>query len=356
LAGEGAVIASVLHIGAGKCGSSALQTMLSQHPVLGDEQSSRMRYAAINKDGMLFHGSALTHKAQGTPWGYLSTVNVGLLASLADSHVRKLSDELHSICGNSERLLLSNEGWINEYKVFKESDLLTRLGLKVTVVVYVRPPVEWLNSAWWQWGAWSGVGLDQWLNNQLAMVRWHDMISPWLSLQNVEKVTVRLLPSDVISDFCDVMNLPRMPSERSNRGLPGTLLRIFQRHRDLRTSPHDSAGDFVFAKYLGHLTNDPTPWVMGPYRIRKILEATKESNLRLLSLLDDDSRKVMEEEGKWWLESAYSDKKKSFEGVVNQTDPHLEQITVAALSSLLKLENENRDLRNRLKKLSQKSE
>jgi len=349
----GVVIEAVLHIGAGKCGSSALQTMLGQHPVLGDTQGIKTHYVAIKKDGALLHGEALSHQAKALPWGYMASVNASLLAELPDAQIKKLSGDVRAISGDVDRLLLSNEGWINDCKIFQESNLLDRLGFNTSIVAYVRPPVEWLNSAWWQWGAWSGVPFERWLDYELLRVRWFDLIEPWLGLKNVDKVIVRLLPSDVISDFCDVINVPRLPSERRNRGLPGTLLRIYQRHRELRKTPHDSAGDFVFAEHLGHLSNDPTPWVMGPYRIRKILAETKGSNLRLLSMLDEESGKHMEEDGKWWDESAYADRQKSFEGQVDLSATHLEQIAVAALTSLLELKNENRSLRSRLDKLTQ---
>jgi len=275
-------------------------------------------------------------------------VSAGLLAALPEPRIRELSDELRLISGGADRILLSNEGWINERRIFEQSGLLGRLGLNVTVVAYVRPPVEWLNSAWWQWGAWSGIPLDEWLGHHLAKVRWYELISSWIGQANVEKVIVRLLTSDVVNDFCDVIQVPRLPSTRSNRGLPGTVLRLYQRHRELRPSPHDSAGDFVFAKHLGHLPDDPTPWVMGPYRIRRVLEATAESNKRLLELLDDDARKSMESDARWWDEVAYAEKKKSSEGQIELTTRQLEKIAVAALSSIRELENENRDLRKRL--------
>lgn len=347
---------AVLHIGAGKCGSSALQTTLSQNPVLGDESSSKTRYVAIRHDGPPLHGEALSRHASVAPWGYVASVSAGLLAQLPESRIRELSDQLHQISGSADRILLSNEGWINECRIFEQSGLLARLGLDAEVVAYVRPPVEWLNSAWWQWGAWSGIPIDKWLGNHLAKVRWHELISSWIDQAKVQKVTVRLLTSDVVSDFCDVVQVPRLPGTSSNRGLPGTVLRLYQRHRELRASPHDSAGDFVFAKYLGSLSDDPTPWVMGPYRIRRILEATQESNRRLLELLDDDSRTSMEGDGRWWDEAAYADKKKSSEGPVEPSVRQLEQIAVAALSSIRQLEDENRDLRKRLQAITQHQE
>jgi len=265
-----------------------------------------------------------------------------------------MSRELRLLTDSNDRVLLSNEGWINEYKTFEKSDLLTKLGLTCTVIVYVRPPVEWLNSAWWQWGAWSGTPLDKWLNANLEKVQWHDLIAPWKNLQGVEKVSVRLLPLDVVTDFYNAIEVPPIPSKRSNSGLPGTILRLYQRHPGLRKSPHDSAGDFVFSKYFGHIADDPTPWVLGPYMIKKILESTRESNTKLMGLLDEESRALMENDSRWWDAAAFSDKKKSPPTVENLSPPRLEEILVTAMRSIRKLEDENRELKNNLHKLSEK--
>jgi len=43
----------ILHIGAGKCGSSALQTVLSQNPELGISRDGSVRYASIQSNGEL---------------------------------------------------------------------------------------------------------------------------------------------------------------------------------------------------------------------------------------------------------------------------------------------------------------
>jgi hypothetical protein len=323
--------------------------------VLGSSNDVRTRYVALRHEAPSLHGRDLKSGAANTPWGYVSSVSAGLLSGLPDSALQAIRKELIDISGGRDRIMLSNEGWINEYEIFEGSGLLPALGLNCTVVVYVRPPVEWLNSAWWQWGAWAGVSLDQWLNAHLAKVRWHDLIVPWKSLPGVERVIVRLLPSDVIADFCNVIGIPPIPGKRSNSGLPGTILRLYQRHRELRKSSHDSANDFVLSRHFGHIANDPTPWVIGPYKIKKIVESTRKSNTDLMNLLDADSRASMENDPRWWDAAAFADKKKSALSVENLPLARLEEIAVAALSSIRELEGENRSLRRRLNELSEKS-
>jgi hypothetical protein len=53
------VVDVVLHIGGGKCGSSAIQTALTRQPVLSKEDGGRVGYGFIDNSGRLFHGAQI---------------------------------------------------------------------------------------------------------------------------------------------------------------------------------------------------------------------------------------------------------------------------------------------------------
>jgi hypothetical protein len=71
----------ILHIGASKCGSSALQTMFTEHPVLERRDGTRVAYAAVDGQGSVRHGEKL--RASNGIRGYCSSVNAKNLAEFS---------------------------------------------------------------------------------------------------------------------------------------------------------------------------------------------------------------------------------------------------------------------------------
>ena len=343
------VTSAVLHIGAGKCGSSAIQTAFSRQPFLGSDRNGGVQYVVVGPDGSLRAGDAMANSVEGTVEGYFSSVSAKDLAALPSATLDRLARQMANVAGEGGRLVLSHEGWLNEYPVFQKSRLLHKLGLDCEVVVYVRPPVEWLNSAWWQWGAWSGVPFNRWFRHHLERVCWHDRLAHWFGMEHVGRVTLRVLPNDVVSDFCSVLNIPPIQSNRNNTSLPGSVLRLFQRHRELRPGPHDSAIDFVLSRHFGELGDSP-PWVLGQKRVAQIMEETRESNLRLLDCLDEVSRIAMRDDPRWWDAKAFADRKRK-PAMTQAPDPDaLDQLAARALKVIWELDDENRQLRKSLVK------
>ena len=336
---------AILHIGAGKCGSSALQTALSMHPDPGDGFS---HYASICSDGSLLSGSALKESAAHNPYGYSSSINTKELVSLSAGKTKALSKQLENTARSQGRIILSNEGWINDASLFRESDILRRLGIECDVVCYVRPQVEWINSAWWQWGAWTAAPLARWVRNSLRSVDWHEKISKWSDVRGINKISVRLLPEDIVSDFCGLLGVAALPASQNNTSLPGSILRLFQGHSCLRPDAHSSAIDFILSRYIA-VEDDPTPWVLGPNIIEKIISETRVSNERLLNLLDEESRKAMVVDPRWWDSSAYSARNK--EPVLRKRIHYekLDSVAAQALEAVWKLDQENRQLRKKLR-------
>ncbi|NOY61910.1 MAG: hypothetical protein GXP10_01940 [Gammaproteobacteria bacterium] len=339
---------AIIHIGAGKCGSSALQTVLSQDFKFEGGGNGLVEYAAVRPDGLLLSGEGMLKLAASNPYGYCSSVNAAEIASLSRSKRKVLAKRLSGVCGSSGCVVLSNEGWINESELFKSSDVLQSLKLKCHAVCYVRPPVEWINSAWWQWGAWTGAPFPRWLNGNLMHVRWFEKIEKWQDVKGVEKLTVRLLPKDIVSDFCGVLGVRSPQENRSNVSLPASVLRLYQRHRYLRPDPHSSAIDFVLARYLNGGVNDPTPWVLGPKVIERIIEKTRQSNLRLLTLLDENSKAKIKEDPRWWDPTAFSFRQKEPPMAKKVNPEKLEAIAVQALRAIWELDQENRQLRQKI--------
>lgn len=342
---------AILHAGFGKCGSSALQTALSGQPSLGNAASA-VEYAVLQSASVLSKAS-VTQAANASPFGYQTSIAAKPLAAQSRSALRAKADVLRDLVGTGGTVILSNEGWVNDHDLFAEKKLLVALGLECEVVMYVRPPVEWLNSGWWQWGAWTGARFPRWLNNTLDRVRWADRIKRWQEVPGVEKVTVRLLPDDVVSDFFSIVGVEAGGAkERRNGSLAGGILRMFQHHTELRPGPHESAIDFVLARHLSEVGGS-APWVMGPRPIERTIQATKDSNEQLLHLLDEESAAEMAADARWWDPEAYNDRHREAPHKRALDRDGLDNLAAEAMQRIFELDTENRRLRHQLENLCQ---
>lgn len=295
----------LLHIGGAKCGSSALQTALGLTPRLKGTDGRRWAYAAITKDGELIHGKELRQTAMARPRGYQSSMMALKFTPEQWRHMRQQLDQIPF-----ENVILSNEGW-RDVPASIRDNLLTAFGKPASAIIYVRPQVSLLNSGWWQWGAWEGVGFDEWLKGHLPTTHWARLIRNFSTVTGIKQVTIRVLPRDVVRDFLDFIHVD--PGENDvrppiNKGLPAQILRLFQRHPEmLRPGPHASEIDFVLSRYLD--VKGSTPWVMDRATIEHVIAHCREDNLGLLDMLEPEQQQLMRADEHWWSAEAYAGRK-----------------------------------------------
>lgn len=317
----------ILHVGAPKCGSSAIQTSMSQNPSLHRIDGSAVEYVSIaGRTGQLLRGEQLRKEAERDVHGYVASPKA---ADLLNFDLEQLGSQLHRI---EHDAVLSYEGWISEPG--KWAEILSRIGIKVHVVAYVRPHVDLLNSSWWQWGAWSGQSFDVWMGNRIKANMWWQLLNTWKSLDCVESCTVRLLQGDVVHDFYTRVLRTEAPKEKvlANSSMPSVVLRLFQRKRQLRPGQHDSKIEFMLGRLLD--LQGASPWVLDDHWIERILSETKADNTKLLSLLDEQSAAAMQNDERWWNASAYSDKVAEPHGPIS---PDLEQLEDLSADLILAL-------------------
>lgn len=311
-----------LHVGASKCGSSAIQAALSANPCLEDEAGKDVIYAAIRKHGELITGANI---APDPVRGYVSSTPVENIQKLDDVQFGRLKTQLKRF--RKAHLVLSQESWFLSAGTWGE--MLERLDIEVNVVVYVRPQPLVLNSGWWQWGAWEDTPLDAWVRRRLPRAFWARHVLRWSALPRVRNTTVRLLPRDVVSDFLSVLRcrpLPGSADVQVNAGLPKEVLRLYQRNRILRRHKDDSEIDFALSKAL--TKKGGAPWVLSEATIEHVLRSSREDNLALLDVLDDESRATMKEDASWWDVDAYSGKQLESWEIQTPDTKELEQLCV----------------------------
>ncbi len=322
-----------------KCASSAIQSALSSSEFY--VSNGDILYVEINANGSLVYGENLLIKAKQSPFQYSASVPIETLLLLDDNQIQKIKKELELLLNDYKAIILSNEGWgvkPEQVNTFFESLFDEKKAYEVIVIGYIRPQVDWFNSAWWQWGAWTENSLDRWLGHSLEHVNWYRVIKEWNNLLWVDKIIIRILNSDVISDFMGIINAKFTNNTISNKSLSGILLRFFQFNRELRIDSHDSEIEFILTRWLD-FEKQETPWVLGQKQVENILNHHKEGNTKLLSLLDDESRQLFLKDTRWHSNEKYMSKINEFIKLDELPEDLVEELIYSCENAICKIKH-----------------
>ncbi|NRA98604.1 MAG: hypothetical protein HRU32_02105 [Rhodobacteraceae bacterium] len=298
----------ILHIGAAKVGSSALQSALTWDLEGVDAGQRKAVYTALHPRFGLLHGAELRERARRNPSNYAATPRLGRLSCLETEQQAALARSLDDLCKRYDNVILSGETIYTELFEAGALDFLDKVSAPLCVVFYVRPQVAVANSAWWQWGAWGGESLDHFIDRTAPERMWHRAAKAWLDDGRIQSVNVRLTGPDIAADFFGLLGLDYSPGEtrRSNTSLRGDVLRLFQRHPELRPDAHASAIDFALERGLG--TGPPAPWVIDAEMAQRIIETHRPDNEALLEIIDAECRDAMVADPAWWRTDAFADR------------------------------------------------
>lgn len=306
----------VLHIGAGKCGSSSLQSYLSQNSAHTSRHGHTYEYVAIGGNGKPLRGQNLKNYAAKSPYGYGCYPPIGAngkqLGIILDS-----ATTLRAMKSEDITPILSCEGWVKECEQFTESRVLEKIGLVTDVVLYVRPPLDWINSAYWQWGAWTGAGFERWLKNAHTGVFWGDFAESWRNVPNVRHVQMRLATNDIVTDFmqrieCDLQG----HAQALNSGSSGDFLRFLQRNRIYRFDPHSPQVEFIFNRLITEKSSK-TPWIIEPKLQDWIFQCLGDHYKSLHNYLSPADWETVLGDSRWWDASSYVNREVEDAAAVN---------------------------------------
>lgn len=299
-----------IHVGMPKCGSSAIQTLLSDSVFYEDNQSTV--YVAIDQFGDLVYGDKLFAQAKKSIFQYSSSVEISHLLKLEQIKKIDILNRLEFLFQTFQTIVISNEGWgvrPNEVNQFFETVFLTK-SFDVHIIGFIRPQVEWFNSAWWQWGAWTNHSFDYWLERTISEPSWLKHIEIWNSFKWVSNTHFLLLNSNMIKNFLSLIGVQNSKylTTTSNQSSCELLLRFFQLNREFREHAHASGKEFALNRWLD-FEDKTTPFIINKSNIEKIIFFHQNENKQLIQHLSkEDQELLLNENSKWFSSFSFKDK------------------------------------------------
>ncbi len=203
---------AIVHIGVGKTGSSAIQTTLfaARQHLLSDEQ---ILYPSIEANHSIYLGTIFRDTIPPT----LTLMKSNLIDSNSIDRTRKnflasLETDLNRRDWN--RVVISAESLssFTPEAISRFIEWLTRHVSDVSIVAYVRHPVDWIRSMVQQHLK-AGNTLEM-LYENLPAPNWRKRFAPWLEAVGRERF--HLVSFDearknegIVATFCDAAGLPR---------------------------------------------------------------------------------------------------------------------------------------------------
>jgi hypothetical protein len=329
-----------------KCASSSLQQYFSSNQFSIDA-SDRIIYAAVNGDGDVISGEDLYREARRNSHGYVSSCSSDILASFDNKKSKTIREKLIKIARDGKAILLSNEEWGGSPIIFGRNNVFNDDKFNVSIYCYIRPQVEFMNSAWWQWGAWTGSPFNSWIIKNLKLANWSELLNSWSSISWIRSLHAFPLRPDVIKHFSNQLGFESKQDTHTNKNLPLRVLRFLQRHRDLRASPHDSEIDFILGRQPELLTGN-SAWVITEILAKEIIKKSTPENLKLITFLHPKDWDLILLNPRWWSPEEYQKIDKVLPSF-GRFNPHeVDKFLFDAIKAIIRLDQENRELHSSL--------
>jgi hypothetical protein len=271
----------VIHAGFAKCGSASIRAALLQN----FRKLQKHNVSVFGKDLRLARTSAdLT-----TPIWHLEHAK-----KKAENLTQRLGDEIASVSRRKTNHLaiLSAENLANPGM----AELFTGLDSQfdVQVIFYLRPQLQWVPSAWKQWGLKSGVPLSDFVSQCIDAHRpqFRTSIDTWKSALPAARVHVRfLIPElqtggDSARDFFHVLGLPQdnydIENEPRNPSLDVSILHVLSKNPHLFCDIHDNSLTLALTRALSKKFRSTNIQMLSPEEEARIEECFRDENLWLL--------------------------------------------------------------------------
>ncbi|MCW8107699.1 hypothetical protein OPS25_04175 [Alteromonas ponticola] len=297
----------ILHIGNGKCGSSSIQHYFSYN-----HSQPGFRYGVLKKSGDILTGLAVEQEAIKKPSNY--AVSYSMPTSVDEGFISRFKNSLTALSSEDcETLLLSSESFGSNVARFKQLDPVLKRH-RVEVIMIVRPPVQWLNSAWWQWLTWnnsqsSAAGIDDAVAKENVPKTWLKRISRFEALDCVHNVHVLALNNTFLDDVKALIGKHHFADKHDtlikahNAASSRELLSFLKAKRSLRPDHSHAKTEFILNKHLQ--PRSKSDWVLTKNHVQLLIEKNKPYNLQLAALISNEN--ILENEA-WWSTDFYQEK------------------------------------------------
>jgi hypothetical protein len=272
----------VIHAGFGKCGNASIRAALFQnfrklqkHNVLIFDKDLRIARSAAN--------------LVGTPiW------SVERARKKAENLTQRLGSELAAVSRRKADYvaILSAENLSNP----RMAELFAGLDsqFEVCVVFYVRPQLQWIPSAWKQWGLKTGIPLGDFVSQCVEAHRpsFRSGIESWESALPGAKLHVRFLVPELLrggnpaQDFFHVLGLSEdeydVENDPRNPSLDFSVLHVLSKNPQLFSDVHDNSLMLALTRALPKKFRSTNIQMLSAEEEARIEECFRHENLWLL--------------------------------------------------------------------------
>ena len=294
----------ILHIGAGKCGSSALQTALSHQPALTGTGGQHFRYmtlgGVLNPDRLL-DGPRLQLHAAASAYGYMAFPAVPKNGPTETYFAAINSARRRGLRGGFVPIL-SNEGWLGQAPLFAKALAAMRYP-PVEAVAFLRAPVDWLNAAYWQWGVWSHPHFDRWYGGPRCPYTVAEDLEGWAAIPNLQ-LHVFSARTDVVTSLAGHLGVALNGTQSANRASPPSLIGFLLRNREFRPDAHTPLTEFVYQRWCPPLF-PRKPWAVRPADVQALRPLAQRTVERLQQLLPPGDLARLFADPRWQRELPY---------------------------------------------------
>lgn len=299
----------ILHVGAPKCGSSALQSALSAAPRLKSKTGEVLSYSALRPSGSDWApmtGRLVKIGRSMSVGGYVSCPNF-LSKSVDGRKTAAGLDRIYQTAKPGFTPVMSQEGWYSRASVFQE--LLphwfepSETAPQIDVIANVRPPIDWLNAAYFQWGVWSKQTVGTWMDRTNLSVRMGQVLKEWSDLPNV---TLKLrFGGDVVANFEDEygVTLPKLGALNTTQ--TPAMIGFLLRNSRFRSTGHDVEAEFTVQRWC-RFADRQRPWALSPRHIAKFKDMLEDDIETLFDLAPQAADRALQDP-RWTSYEPYYD-------------------------------------------------
>jgi len=278
----------VIHAGFAKCGSASIRTALFQN------------FRKLQKDGVFVFDKDLRLARTatdliGTPIWCLEQAR-----KHSENLTRRLSAEIAPLKRKGHHLaILSAENLANPGM----ADLLAGLDSQcdVSVIFYLRPQLQWIPSAWKQWGLKMGASLSDFVAQcvDTRTPAFKRDIESWKSTLPTANIHVRFLIPELLAggnpahDFFNLLGLSEkqyeFESEARNPSLDVSVLHVLSKNPHLFADVHDNSLTLPLTRALSKKFRSTNIQMLSAEQEARIEECFRDENRWLLNTYCNDA-------------------------------------------------------------------